>query len=80
MCTVLLCSRFLPCFLYDLYQFAEVVISPSCHFSLSPRGDDLDEFYCIVQCRVCENETLPAIKQLRKTTLYRNSQKIRLIN
>ena len=29
----------------------------------------------IVECRVCENETLLAIKQLRKTTLYRNSQK-----
>ena len=34
----------------------------------------------IVQCRVRENETLLAIKQLRKTALYRNSQKIRLID
>ena len=29
----------------------------------------------IVQCRVCENETLLAIKQLRKITLYRNFTK-----
>ena len=34
----------------------------------------------IVQCHVCENATLLAIKQLRKITIYRNSQKIRLIN
>ena len=26
----------------------------SCHFSLSPRGDDLDEFYCINNAKYCD--------------------------
>ena len=34
----------------------------------------------IVQCRLCENATLLAIKQLPKITFYQGSQKIILIN
>ena len=34
----------------------------------------------IVQCRLCENATLQAIKQLRKITFYYGSPKIILIN
>ena len=34
----------------------------------------------IVQCHLCENATLLAIKQLRKITFYQNCQKVMLIN